>query len=229
MSQGGRTPQGHEHGHDGQVPADALFSEAFWDQRYRSSAAVWSGQPNPQLLAEAAGLRAGHALDVGCGEGADAIWLAGRGWRVTAVDISTVALERAAARAREAGREVAERITWQQADVLAWGPPPRAFDLVSAQFLQLPAETRAGVLDRLAAGVAEGGTLLIVGHSPTDLHTAAARPPRPELFFTAAEIAAALDSLRWRVIVAEARPREARDPDGHPVLVHDEVLAARRN
>jgi len=219
----------HDHGREGEVPAADPFSQAFWDERYRSRSAVWSGRPNPQLLAEAAGLRPGEALDAGCGEGADAIWLAEQGWHVTAVDISTVALERGAEQARRAGSDVAGRITWQQVDLLTWSPRPQAYDLVSAQFMQLPAERRGALFERLAAGVTLSGMLLIVGHSPTDLHTTAARPRMPELFFTAREIAADLDPSLWTVIVSEARPREVLDPDGHGVTVRDEVLAARRN
>ncbi len=122
----------HDHAHQGHGPAgEDLFSEAFWDQRYGASGALWSGQPNPQLLAEASGLPPGRALDAGSGEGADAIWLAERGWLVTAVDISTVALDRGAAHARQLGSELAERITWQQADLLNWGPQPQTYDLAS--------------------------------------------------------------------------------------------------
>jgi SAM-dependent methyltransferase len=220
----------HGHGHQGHAPADEdLFSEASWDQRYLASAALWSGHPNPQLVAEACSLPAGKVLDAGCGEGADAIWLAERDWLVTAVDISTVALDRGAAHARQLGSALAGRITWQQADLLTWGPQPQSYDLVSAQFMQLPADKRAALFDRLGAGVATGGTLLIVGHSPADLNTAAPRPPRPELFFTAAEITSALDPSLWTVLVSEARPRDAPDPDGHPITVYDEVVVARRN
>jgi len=218
------------HGPEGQTPAgDDLFSQAFWDQRYQASGSLWSGHPNPQLLAEAAGLPVGTALDAGCGEGADATWLAGRGWRVTAVDISTVALDRGAAHARELSSELAERITWQQADLLSWEPPPQRYDLVSAQFMQLPAEPRAAFFGRIGTGVSKGGTLLIVGHSPGDLNTTAPRPPLPELFFTAAEVAERLDPSRWTILVSEARPRRARDPDGQPVTVHDEVIVAKRS
>jgi len=225
------TPSDHQHDHglEDKTYGTDLFSEAFWDQRYRSSTAVWSGKPNPQLMAEGRSLQPGDALDAGCGEGADAIWLANRGWHVTAVDISVIALERGAAQAQQVSNDVAGRITWHRVDLLRWHPPPQAYGLVSAQFMQLPAEQRVALFDRLAAGVAEGGTLLIVGHSPTDLHTTAARPPLPELFFTAKEIATALDPSLWKVVVSEARPREGRDANGHAVTVHDEVLAARRN
>ncbi len=220
----------HHHGPEGQTPAlGDLFSQAFWDQRYQASGALWSGHPNPQLLAEAADLPAGRALDAGCGEGADAIWLAERGWLVTAADISTVALDRGAAHARELSSELAERITWQQADLLSWSPPSQSYDLVSAQFMQLPAEPRAAFFGRIGTGVSTGGRLLVVGHSPADLSTTAARPPLPELFFTAAELAAGLDPSLWTILVSEARPRLVRDPDGQPVTVHDEVIVAKRN
>lgn len=218
----------HEREHEGQTDPGDLFSESFWDQRYGSSTAIWSGNPNPQLVSEAASLEPGDALDAGCGEGADAVWLAEHGWRVTAVDISTVALERGAAHARQLGSDVAERITWQQVDLLNWEPRPQTYDLVSAQFIQMPALQRAALVERLAAGVATGGTLLIVGHSTTDMETTAHRPHSPELFFTADEIASLLDPTLWRVAVKEVRQREQRDPDGNPVTVRDEVVAARR-
>src|SRR5579859_3036709 len=105
----------HIHAHHEDGSSDVVMDQAYWEERYRSSNALWSGNPNPQLVSEATDLAPGSALDVGCGEGADAIWLADRGWLVTAVDISTVALERGAARAREAGPAVAKRITWSHA------------------------------------------------------------------------------------------------------------------
>ncbi|HVA24135.1 MAG TPA: class I SAM-dependent methyltransferase, partial [Chloroflexota bacterium] len=122
----------------GHGPSEGMPGAAVWDERYRSQGQLWSGRPNPHLVSEAADLTPGTALDAGSGEGADAIWLAEHGWQVTAVDFSTVALERGAARARELGDEVARRITWQHADLTDWGPPVASYDLVSAQFMQLP-------------------------------------------------------------------------------------------
>jgi ubiquinone/menaquinone biosynthesis C-methylase UbiE len=205
-----------------------VFDEQFWEERYRSAAAVWSGRPNPQLVAEAAGLPPGKALDVGCGEGADALWLAARGWQVTAVDFATTALERGAAHAQALGAEVAGRIRWVHADLDAWAPDEERFHLVSAQFLQLPAVQRRALFGRLAATVAPGGALLVVGHDPRDLETTAHRPPAPDLFFTAEEVAGSLGSDGWKVLVAEARPRIADDGDGGEITVHDAVLHARR-
>ena len=208
-------------------PERPLWDQEFWDERYRSKPALWSGRPNPQLVADGAGLAPGRALDVGCGEGADAVWLAERGWQVTAVDVSAVALERAAAHAAAVGAVVAARISWQRVDLFDWAPAEGAFDLVSAQFMHLPREQREPMERRIAAAVAPGGTLLIVGHHPSDLGTTIPRPTFPELFFTAEEIAAALDPAGW-TISAESRPRTAKDPDGQEVTIHDTVLRALR-
>jgi len=205
-----------------------MFGAEFWEERYRSSSAVWSGQPNPQLVTEAAGLTPGAALDAGSGEGADALWLAGRGWQVTAVDLSPTALERGAAHAAAAGGDVAGRIRWVQADLTSWDLADGRFDLVSAQFMQLPTAPRQELFARLAGAVAPGGTLLIVGHDPSDLQTTMPRPPMPELFYTAGDVARSLDADQWEIVTAEARPRRATDPDGREVTIHDAVLRTRR-
>lgn len=205
------------------------FSEAAWDERYRSRSALWSGDPNRYLVSEADGLPPGSALDVGAGEGADAIWLAARGWRVTAVDISSVALARAAAHAADRGDEIAGRIEWRHEDLTLWEPPETSFDLVSAQYLHLAAAVRSIVFPRLAAAVAPGGTLLIVGHHPSDLQTTMPRPPMPERFYTGDDIAALLDAGEWTVVTNAAPAREATDPDGNTVTIHDTVFRAVRS
>ena len=208
--------------------AVSMFDEQSWEERYRARAAVWSGQPNPQLVAETVGLAAGTALDVGSGEGADTIWLASRGWQVTAVDFATTALQRGAAHAGALGADLAGRTRWVHADLTVWAPAARQFDLVSAQFMHLPAAPRQAMFGRLAAGVAVGGMLLIVGHHPGDLQTTVPRPQLPEMFFTAEEVADSLAPGQWDVLVAEARPRSVSDPDGQEVTIHDAVLRARR-
>jgi SAM-dependent methyltransferase len=205
---------------------DEQFTQPFWDDRYRTATRIWSGRPNPQLVREAEGRRPGHALDAGCGEGADAHWLAGRGWRVTALDISTVALDRGAEHAHQ---EIADRITWQHADLTTWVPDPSIrYDLVNAQFLQFPSALRATLFDHLAGSVAAGGSLLVVGHHPSDLDTTMHRHHEPDMFFTAQQVAASLDPERWDVLVASARPRSAVDPEGREVTISDAVLHARR-
>jgi SAM-dependent methyltransferase len=208
--------------------ASDLFSQAAWDERYRTRDKLWSGNPNRYLVSEADGLDPGSVLDAGAGEGADAIWLAERGWRVTAVDISAVALERGAAHAAERGADVAGRIDWRHSDLASWQPPEAAFDLVSAQYLHLPMAVRPAVFARLAVAVAAGGTLLIVGHHPSDLQTTMPRPPMPELFYTGDDIAALLDGGEWTVVTNAAPGREATDPDGNAVTIHDTVFRASR-
>jgi SAM-dependent methyltransferase len=204
------------------------FSQEAWDERYRSRDALWSGNPNPHLVAEASDLLPGHALDVGAGEGADAIWLASRGWHVIAVDLSTVALERASAHASELGADIAGRIDWVHEDVTSWDPGPSRYDLVSVQYMHLPPAPRQDMLEHLARAVAPGGSLLIVGHHPSDLQTTVPRPNMPELFFTGDDIAAELDPGRWAVTTNAAPGRTVTDPEGNAVTVHDTVLRAVR-
>ena len=213
-----------EHQHpDG--PGEGTAAQ-LWDERYSSRPRVWSGQPNPQLLAEAAGLRPGRALDLGCGEGADAIWLAARGWNVTAVDVSAVALERAAAHARESGQT--GNIEWVRQDLAAW-VPERQYELVSAQFLHSTLMPWQAALRLAAAAVRTGGTLLVVGHHPEGL------PPwgnhhSPGTFFTAEDVVRELgiDAPEWRADVVESRRRTMTGPDGGPAEIADAVLRATR-
>ncbi|SEC66771.1 class I SAM-dependent methyltransferase [Rhodococcus koreensis] len=214
----------HEHTPD----TTDFLSQEFWDERYRSTTAVWSGNPNPRLVEQIADVTTGGALDVGSGEGADAIWLATRGWNVTGVDVSTVALERAAARAAEAGSEIADRTTWEQADIVSWEPPARRFDLVSAHFMHLPGPARESLHRRLAGAVRPGGRLLVVGHHPSDLETSVGRPNVPDMLFTPEQVAAVLDPAEWEILVSAVPSREALDPDGRPVTIHDAVLHAVR-
>ena len=167
---------------------DRELDAGFWDERYRSADALWSGEPNAQLIAEVSELAPGLALDVGCGEGADSIWLAQRGWRVTAIDISGVALDRGRAQATAVGDEIARRIEWLRADILTWEPPAGAYDLVSAQFIHFANPQRNAFFRRLAAAVKPRGTLLIVAHHPSDLQTTARRWRMPDYFYTAEDI-----------------------------------------
>jgi SAM-dependent methyltransferase len=209
------------------APETVEFTPEFWDDRYRSAEQIWSGEANPRLVAVATDLAPGSALDVGSGEGADAIWLAARGWNVAGIDISQVALDRAAARAVEAGADIARRITWQQADVLAWEPPKVQFDLVSAQFMHFPPEALVTLHVELAAAVRPGGTLLIVGHHPSDLETSVGRRHLHDLMFTADQIAANLNPDDWQ-IVATTPERTMLDPDGQLITIHDAVVRAVR-
>ncbi|WP_322942143.1 class I SAM-dependent methyltransferase [Actinacidiphila yeochonensis] len=148
---------GHTHGADGGgTGTEAPVSDAeYWDGRYRERHHIWSGRPNAALLREAEGLAPGRALDLGCGEGADAIWLARQGWKVVASDISAVALERAREHAAES--EVADQVDFQRHD-FAESFPAGAYELVSAHFLHAPHDMpRDSILRRAADAVAPAG------------------------------------------------------------------------
>jgi len=206
-----------------QEPTDAHTA---WEEHYTAKAQVWSGRVNAQLAANAGDLACGRALDLGCGEGADALWLAEHGWTVVAVDVSTTALSRARAAAESRG--MAERIDFQQRDLTA-GLPEGLFDLVSAQFLHSTVEMdRTALLRRAADVVAPGGTFLIVDH--------AAAPPwaskiHHHEFPTAAAVLSglALDDGQWQRVQVGSVERSARGPDGQDATLVDNVIRLRRN
>lgn len=196
-----------------------VFSEGFWDERYAGSERIWSGAPNPQLVDRATGLRPGRALEVGAGEGADAIWLAGQGWQVTALDVSRVALDKAAAHAEDRG--VADRITWRQVDLSTWAGEPGAYDLVSAQFMYLDRPALTTLYRQLGEAVAPGGTMLLVGHHPIDHrhgdHDA------PDVRWTPEEVVDWLDADDWAAVDVATVRRE-----GHLGTMHDGIVQATR-
>ncbi|NYV76946.1 bifunctional 2-polyprenyl-6-hydroxyphenol methylase/3-demethylubiquinol 3-O-methyltransferase UbiG, partial [Streptomyces sp. UH6] len=185
---------------------DPRFTAAFWDDRYSSAERLWSGNPNPALVEEVSGLTPGRALEAGCGEGADSIWLARQGWTVTGTDVSRVALERAAVHTPP---ELAGRLTWRWTDVLDQVPETGAYGLVFTAFLHLPSAVRRQVFAGLAEAVAPGGSLVVVAHHPRDLDEGAVpRPPEPDLFYTADELAEDLVPVGgWQVRTRAARPR----------------------
>lgn len=197
-------------------------SEQYWEARYGERERVWSGRANAVLVEVVDGLPAGAALDLGCGEGGDAVWLARRGWRVTAVDVSATALARAGAHAADAGVEV----RFERHD-LAHTFPDGAFDLVSAQYFQSPVDfPRARALRRAAAAVRPGGLLLVVDHGaapPWSPHLDV-RFPTPEE--TLAEIE--LDLTRWHAERLGTSRRQATGPQGQTGVLVDNVIALRR-
>ena len=203
---------------------DGFFERAAWEERY-SGERVWSGRVNVQLAAEAPSLTPGRALDIGCGEGGDAVWLARQGWQVTAVDFADAALARVAEHAAEAG--VADRVETRRVDVRTFEPDGEAWDLVTSHFFHLPDGRMPDVVRRLAAAVAPGGTLLVVGHHPDDLHTGL-RHGHTSFMFTADELVPALPD-DFEVEVCESRPRTQAHPEtGEEIEVADATLRARR-
>lgn len=202
----------------------SMFERPAWEERY-SGDRVWSGKVNVQLAAEAADLEPGRALDVGCGEGGDALWLAGRGWQVTASDFAEAALERVAAHAEEAG--VGTRVETRLLDVRTFEPDGETWDLVTAHFVHLPDGGMVDVVRRLAGAVAPGGTLLVVGHAPSDLHSGL-RHGHVSFMHTADQLLPALDD-DWEVEVCESRPRTQAHPEtGEEIEIADATLRARR-
>ncbi|QWT24133.1 class I SAM-dependent methyltransferase [Subtercola sp. PAMC28395] len=219
----------HEHSessHAETVAAQPNNPQEFWEGHYGQRDQIWSGNPNPLLVREAERLPAGRALDLGCGEGADAVWLATQGWQVTAVDVSSTALERGRAAAVRAS--VDELIDWQQHD-LGESFPDAEFDLVSAQFLQSPIPLdRERILQKALDSLAPGGSLLIVGHAefPPWSKMAHAGEPLP----SAQEV---LDSLHldprgWVTKLCSEEPRSVVGPDGNRVTLVDSVVMVTR-
>ncbi|MFK4089602.1 class I SAM-dependent methyltransferase [Kribbella sp. NPDC020789] len=201
-------------------------AEEHWDARYAESTRIWSGKPNAALVAEVAGLTPGRALDLGSGEGGDAIWLAQQGWQVTAVDVSPIALGRAREHAAEAG--VGDRIDWQQHE-LGKSFPDGTFDLVSAQFLHSTIDLpREEILRQAAEAVAPGGVLLVEGHlefPDKSRHEAHADVHFP----TPAEVVAdlGLDDGRWDILTSAAHD-SVKVIDGKEFHYQDGTVKARR-
>ncbi len=191
-----------------------------WDNRYRRRDQLFSGLPNGVLVSEVTDLPPGRALDVGCGEGADALWLTEHGWQVTAIDISPVALERAAA--RTAG---ITPVTWTRADLTTTAPPADAFDLVSAQYFPLPHQPEHTALRGLLAAVAPGGTLLVASHNLADLPPDNDHGLDPGQYYHPEDIARLLTD-DWTILVNETRPRAAPAPEGTH-HTHDTVTVLR--
>ncbi|MEV4475647.1 FAD-dependent oxidoreductase [Nonomuraea sp. NPDC049504] len=200
--------------------------EELWDDRYSERERLWTGEPNVVLVRELSDLPPGRALDLGSGEGGDAVWLAKRGWRVTAADVSGVALRRAAELAERMG--VADRIDWQQHD-LGRSFPEGTYDLVTACYLHSTHDLpREEILRAAAAAVAPGGVLLVAGHAagPSWEHN-----PHPDVHLpTPREVYESLDLAEgeWEVLKDAEFERPQTAPDGTLTTRKDNVLTLRR-
>jgi SAM-dependent methyltransferase len=192
-----------------------------WDQRYSGPDLVWGAGPNRFVADEVTALPPGRAIDLGTGEGRNAIWLAERGWRVTAVDFSAVGLARAARLAAE--RTV--NVDWVQADLLAWQPAPGSYDLVLIAYLHLPSAGLARVFRAAAAAVAPGGTLLVVGHDRDNIAHGHGGPQDPDRLYTPAEVTAELGGLA--ILRAEQVLRPVQTPEGERTALDTLVRAER--
>jgi SAM-dependent methyltransferase len=192
--------------------------QQMWDERHAACEPIESPEPDPTLVEEIGPLAPGRALDLGAGDGRNAVWLAAQGWDVTAVDFSQVAIDR--------GRALAERegvtVEWLQADLLTWAPPSRAFDLVCLFFIHLPPDERRPLYARAAEAVAPGGSLLVVAHDRTNLERGGPGPQDPAVLFAWEEIAAELPDF----VVARAETVTRQLDDGRVAI--DAVLRAVR-
>jgi len=192
-----------------------------WDRRYTDSEFLWSVEPNRFVVRELGDLPPGRALDLACGEGRNAVWLAKNGWRVTAVDFSSVALQKA-------GRLAAARgvtVDWVLADLLDYQPPADGFELALVAYLQIPAAKRAVVLRRACSALAAGGEILVVGHDLTNLSDGVGGPRDPALLYSPAAIAA---ELRGLSIGRAERVRRPVEVDGQVHHAIDTLVRASR-
>ncbi len=194
-----------------------------WDARYASAELVWGGRPNRWVEAELAEHPPSQALDLACGEGRNALWLAGRGWRVTAVDFSAVALEKG--RTLESAQDLAApRIDWVCASALDYRPA-QPVDLALLCYLQVSAGERRSAVVNAAGALAPGGVLLVIAHDSSNLHEGTGGPQEPGVLYTAADVSADLDGSGLVIDRAEA---VLRPVDGAPRAAIDALLRAHR-
>ena len=192
-----------------------------WDQRYATTELVWGAGPNRFLVAEVDGLPPGRALDLGCGEGRNAIWLADRGWQVSGVDFSEVGLDKARHLAAERGVEV----SWVRADLRDYEPNHGAFDLVIVMYIQAPAAQLADLMRKASAALAPGGILLVVGHDLLNLSQGYGGPQNPEVLFTPADIERELTDLHIERAERVFRPVTV---EGREVTAIDALVRAKK-
>jgi SAM-dependent methyltransferase len=190
---------------------ERAYDRSFWEQRWSDALRehgdrVAERPPNAHLTAEVGSLPPGRAVDAGCGHGSDALWLAARGWQVTAVDFAATALARARETAEALGPDVAERVEWVEADLATWSPRPDAYELVVCLYVHVAGSVEE-MVQRMATGVARGGTLFLVGHRPIDPATGAETAAAGQVQVSVEDAVAALDPARWELLVAEYRPR----------------------
>lgn len=193
-----------------------------WDARYRTSDLVWAERPNLWVEAETAGLPPGRLLDLACGEGRNAVWLAACGWDVHAVDWSEVAV----AKARRLAARFEVTVEWVVADLMSYEPPPQAYDLVLLSYLQVPPDDRAVIWPRAAAAVAPGGTFLLVGHDRSNLEHGWGGPSSPSVLYSPDDVLPVLAGFAIERAEVVRRPVEL--DDGNLTYALDAIVRARR-
>ena len=195
-----------------------------WDDRYGGTELVWTARPNRFLVSELEGAPPrGRALDLACGEGRNAVWLAERGWRVTGVDFSGVGLEKAARLAAERHVEV----DWVRADLREYRAVLRCYGLVVVFYLQVPPDARREIKRRAADAVAKDGTLLVVAHDSSNLSDGYGGPQSPDVLYTPADVVGDLEHSGLVIEKAEVVARPVETPDGERIAL-DALVRARR-
>jgi SAM-dependent methyltransferase len=193
-----------------------------WNSRYAGRELIWTAQPNRFLVAETQSMAPGTAIDLACGEGRNAVWLAEQGWHVTAVDFAEVGLEK--------GRRLAESrgvsVQWIAADLADYRPEPGAFDLVAIMYLQVPEGQRRPIIRAASSAVADGGTLLVVGHDRANIEHGYGGPQDPAVLYTAQDVVGDLDGSGLEVERGERVERAVETDDGTRVAL-DALVRAR--
>lgn len=194
-----------------------------WNRRYEGADLVWTAEPNRFLVEQTAGLRPGKALDLGCGEGRNAVWLAEQGWDVTGVDFSDVALQKAQDLAGSRGVEA----EWVEADLREYVPEPGMFDLVAVVYIHVPADERRTMLRRAAGAVAPGGSLVVIGHDRRNLTQGVGGPQDPDVLFSPEDVVA---DVEGRGLVTRSAEQQTRDVvrDGETLHAIDAVVRLER-
>lgn len=208
--------------------ASPTYDQTFWEQLWTRTLQAHADKvaaraPNAQLVSTLSSVSPGRALDAGCGHGAETLWLATRGWDVTAVDFSASALAHGRAMAETLGGSVPERITWLERDLTTWTPPGDAFDLVVSLYVHIAGPVEAAIR-KLAHAVTVGGSLLMIGHRPIDPATGTRTQASGQVQISVEEALAVLDPARWEIRIAEERPRELHG-SGVDAIIHAQRLA----
>jgi len=199
------------------------MDSASWDRRYAGSELVWTAEPNRFLVAETETLAPGRALDLACGEGRNAVWLAEHGWQAVGVDFSEVGLQKA----RELATSRGVNVEWVAANLLHYRPDPDAFDLVLVFYLQVPAADRRAILQAAVEAVAAGGTFLLVAHDSSNLEHGYGGPQDPARLYTAHDVVTDIEGRGLLIERAERVERPVQTPAGERIAL-DALLRAHR-
>ncbi len=194
-----------------------------WDRRYKENDLVWGWTPNELLVQEVNDLKPGRSLDMACGEGRNAIWLASIGWKSTGIDFSSEGIKKGKQMAAELGVEV----EWLEADLRKWEPPESAYDLIVSLYVHMMPDEIGRVHRNATTALAPGGTMIVIGHDLTNLTDGYGGPPFPDVLFTPERIAQDLDQLV--VEKAERAKRTIKTDDGEKTAIDTLVRAHKPN